>query len=424
MSNFAPALRRAAIYLLALILCFATQISFATGSTAASTKRAGTKAKSRSGRVQTGLDVLESQKFAPLRGKHIGIITNHTGLDSRGKSTIDALAHAPGVQIVAIFSPEHGLSGQSDERVSSAKDPSTGLQVFSLYGETLRPTDEMLKGVDALVFDIQDAGVRFYTYTVTMAYCMEEAAKRNIAFYVLDRPNPIGGEIVEGPVLDPDKTNFVAYFPIPVRYGLTIGELAQYFNSENHINADLHVIAMKNWHRNYFFESTGLRWIPPSPNLRTMKGSIAYPGLEILQSAGVSVGRGTEAPFEEFGAPWIDGEKVATALNTIHLPGLRFVEQPFIPVSGLYAGRRCGGVAIRIGDRAAVRAMRMGLEIAILLQKMYPEDFDASKSIALLGNAETVQKLKDGVPAADIVISWQPALIEYDKARRRYFLYK
>jgi len=424
LSKFAPALRRAAIYLLALILCFATQISFATGSSAASTKRAGTKSKSRSGRVQTGLDVLESQKFAPLHGKHIGIITNHTGLDSQGKSTIDALAHAPGVQIVAIFSLEQGLSGQSDERVSSAKDPSTGLQVFSLYGETLRPTDEMLKGVDTLVFDIQDAGVRFYTYTVTMAYCMEEAAKRNIAFYVLDRPNPIGGEIVEGPVLDPDKTNFVAYFPIPVRYGLTIGELAQYFNSENHINADLHVIAMKNWHRNYFFESTGLRWIPPSPNLRTMKGSIAYPGLEILQSAGVSVGRGTEAPFEEFGAPWIDGEKVAAALNTIHLPGLRFVEQPFIPVSGLYAGRRCGGVAIRIGDRAAVRAMRMGLEIAILLQKMYPEDFDASKSIALLGNAETVQKLKDGVPAADIVISWQPALIEYDKARRRYFLYK
>ncbi|PYU03283.1 MAG: serine hydrolase, partial [Acidobacteria bacterium] len=357
-------------------------------------------------------------------GKHIGIITNHTGLDSQGKSTIDALAHAPGVQIVAIFSPEHGLSGQSDERVSSAQDPSTGLQVFSLYGETLRPTDEMLKGVDTLVFDIQDAGVRFYTYTVTMAYCMEEAAKRNVAFYVLDRPNPIGGEIVEGPILDPDKTNFVAYFPIPVRYGLTIGELAQYFNSENHINADLHVIAMKNWHRNYFFESTGLRWIPPSPNLRTMKGSIAYPGLEILQNAGVSVGRGTEAPFEEFGAPWIDGEKVAAALDTIHLPGLRFVAQPFIPVSGLYAGRRCGGVAIRIVDRAAVRAMRMGLEIAILLQKMYPENFDASKSIALLGNAETVQKLKDGVPAADIVISWQPAVTEYDKTRRRYFLYK
>jgi uncharacterized protein YbbC (DUF1343 family) len=392
----------------------------------ATTKATTSKHKSnqRAGRVQTGLDVLESQKFAPLRGKHIGIITNHTGLDSQGRSTIELLAHAPGVQVVAIFSPEHGLGGQLDERLASSKDPSTGLQVFSLYGETLRPTDEMLKDVDTLVFDIQDAGVRFYTYTVTMAYAMEEAAKRNIAFYVLDRPNPLGGEIVEGPMLDADKTNFVAYFPIPVRYALTIGELAQFFNSENHINADLHVIAMKNWHRNYFFESTGVRWIPPSPNLRTLKGSIAYPGLEILQNAGVSVGRGTEAPFEEFGAPWMDSEKVASALNAAHLPGLRFVTQPFIPVSGLYAGKRCNGVGIRIGDRVAVRSVRMGLEIAALLKKMYPQNFDVSKTVTLLGNAQTVQKLEDGASPADIVASWQSGLSGYDKTRRRYLLYK
>jgi uncharacterized protein YbbC (DUF1343 family) len=382
------------------------------------------KSGGHAGRIQTGLDVLEAEKFAPLRGKHIGIITNHTGLDSREKSTIDILAHAPGVQVMALFSPEHGLGGQADDRITSTKDPSTSLQVFSLYGETLRPTDEMLKGVDTLVFDIQDAGVRFYTYTVTMAYCMEEAAKRNIAFYVLDRPNPIGGEIVEGPILDADKTNFVGYFPIPVRYGLTIGELAQFFNAENHINADLHVITMKNWHRNYFFESTGIRWIPPSPNLRTIKGSIVYPGLEILQDAGVSVGRGTEAPFEEFGAPWMDGEKVASALNGEDLPGLKFVAQPFIPVSGLYAGKRCGGVGIRIGERGAVRPMRMGLEIASLLQKMYPQNFTISKTIGLLGDAETVQKLKDGVPPSEIVASWQPSLAEYDKTRRKYFLYK
>ena len=374
--------------------------------------------------MQTGLDVLESQRFAPLRGKHIGIITNHTGLDSQGKSTIELLAHAPGVQVVAIFTPEHGLGGQLDERLSSSKDPSTGLHVFSLYGETLRPTDEMLHGVDTLVFDIQDAGVRFYTYTVTMAYAMEEAAKRNIAFYVLDRPNPLGGEIIEGPMLDADKTNFVGYFPIPVRYAMTIGELAQFFNSENHINADLHVIAMKNWHRNLFFENTGVRWIPPSPNLRTLKGSIVYPGLEILQSAGVSVGRGTEAPFEEFGAPWMDGEKVASALNGAHLPGLKFVIQPFIPVTGLHAGRRCNGVGIRIGDRAAVRSMRMGLEIAALLEKVYPQDFDVSKTVTLLGNAEAVQKLLDGALPADIVASWQPSLSDYDKKRRRYLLYK
>src|SRR5439155_1224105 len=215
---------------------------------------------------------------------------------------IDLLARAAGLQLVALFSPEHGLAGRANENVASSKDPTTGLSIYSLYGDARRPTDEMLQGVDALVFDIQDAGVRFYTYTVTMAYCMEEAAKRQIPFFVLDRPNPLGGEIVEGPMLDPDKTSFVAYFPIPVRYGLTIGELAQFFNAENHIGAELHVIAMRNWHRNYFFESTGINWVPPSPALRTTKGSILYPGIEVLQASGVSVGRGTQAPFEEFGA--------------------------------------------------------------------------------------------------------------------------
>jgi uncharacterized protein YbbC (DUF1343 family) len=282
----------------------------------------------------------------------------------------------------------------------------------------------MLQGIDALVFDIQDAGVRFYTYTATMGYCMEEAAKRHIAFYVLDRPNPIGGEIVEGPMLDPDKTSFVAYYPLPVRYGLTIGELALLFNTENHINAELHVVAMKNWHRNYFFESTGIRWVPPSPNLRTMKGAITYPGLEMLQNAGVSVGRGTQTPFEQFGAPWMDGEKVAAALNAVGLPGVSFVAQSFIPVSGLYMGRRCGGVSIRIGDRGAVRAMRLGMEIAALMESTYAKDFDVDKTITLLGNAETVQKLKEGVSAGEIVDSWQRSLAEYEPTRRKYFLYK
>ena len=382
------------------------------------------KAVARAGRVQTGLDVLEAQKFAALRDKRIGIITNHTGLDAQGKSTIDLLTHAPGVKVVALFSPEHGLAGRSDDKVSSAKDPTTGLPVYSLYDENRRPTDEMLQGIDALVFDIQDAGARFYTYTATMGYCMEEAAKRRIAFYVLDRPNPIGGEIIEGPMLDPDKTSFVAYYPLPVRYGLTIGELAQLFNAENHIDADLHVIPMKNWRRNYFFDSTGVRWVPPSPNLRTIKGAVVYPGLEILQAAGVSVGRGTETPFEQFGAPWMDGERVAAALNAAQLPGLKFVAQPFIPVSGLYMGRRCGGVSIRIGDRATVRAMRLGIEIAVLLERMYTQDFAVEKTITLLGNSETVQKLKDGASAADILSSWQGSLAAFDQTRRRYFLYQ
>jgi uncharacterized protein YbbC (DUF1343 family) len=376
------------------------------------------------GRVQTGLDVLESEKFASLRGKHVGLITNHTGVDFQGRSTVELLAKAPGVQLVSLFSPEHGIAGHSDEKVSSSKDPSTGLPIFSLYGEHLRPTDDMLQGIDTLVFDVQDAGVRFYTYTTTMGYCMEEAAKHNIAFFVLDRPNPLTGDIVEGPMLDPDKTSFVAYYPIPVRYALTIGELAQFYNSENHINADLHVIKMKNWHRNYFFESTGSRWIPPSPNLRTLKGSILYPGLEILQNAGISVGRGTEAPFEEFGAPWINGEDVAAELNTKNLPGLRFSNQPFIPVSGLFAGQRCGGVGIKVTDRAAVRSMRMGLEIAALLQKTYPTQFDSSKTLELLGNEQTVHDLQAGVSPEKIVSSWSTDLATFDQLRRKYFLYK
>jgi uncharacterized protein YbbC (DUF1343 family) len=386
--------------------------------------RATSKHSSRAARVQTGLDVLEAQRFAPLRGKHLGIITNHTGRDSQERSTVDVLSHATGFQIVALFSPEHGLAGRNDEKIASTKDLSTGLPVYSLYGETLRPNDEMLKGIDALVFDVQDAGVRFYTYTVTMAYCMEEAAKRNIAFFILDRPNPLGGQIVEGPMLDAEKTSFVAYFPLPVRYGLTIGELAQFFNAENHIGADLHVIAMKNWHRNYFFESTGIKWIPPSPNLRTIKGSILYPGIEILQNAGVSVGRGTETPFEEFGAPWLDGENVAAALNERHLPGVHFASKPFIPIAGLYAGQRCGGVAARVTDRAVVRSMRVGLEIAAILEKLYPKQFDISKLITLVGNSDTIQQLQSGVAPDKIVASWSDSLTAFDKIRSRYFLYK
>jgi uncharacterized protein YbbC (DUF1343 family) len=382
------------------------------------------KRSARPGRVQTGLDVLEAQKFAPLRNKHVGLITNHTGIDSEGRNTADLLSRAAGVHLVALFSPEHGLAGRNDEKVASTKDAATGLPIFSLYGENLRPTDEMLRGIDTLVFDIQDAGVRFYTYTTTMAYCMEEAAKHKIAFYVLDRPNPIGGNIVEGPMLDADKTSFVAYFPLPVRYGLTIGELAQFFNAENHINCDLHVIAMKNWHRNYFFESTGARWIPPSPNLRTLKGAVLYPGIEILQNAGISVGRGTETPFEEFGAPWINGEEVAAALNERHLAGLRFSNQPFIPVIGLYSGQRCGGVAVRITDRQAVRAMQMGMEIATVLKKMYPDKFDPEKLLTLVGNAETIRELQAGTAPEKIVESWNADLSAFESLRKKYFLYK
>ena len=415
-------LNRSLRQLLLALVCSFLACVFAASFAVAAQKHAKPQ-RSHVGRVQTGLDVLESEKFASLRGKHVGLITNHTGVDFQGRSTVEALAKAPGVQLVALFSPEHGIAGHALDKVYSSKDPSTGLPIYSLYGEQLRPTDDMLKDIDALVFDVQDAGVRFYTYTTTMAYCMEEAAKHGIAFYVLDRPNPLNGDIVEGPMLDADKTSFVAYYPVPVRYALTIGELAEFYNSENYINADLQVIKMKNWHRNYFFESTGSRWIPPSPNLRTLKGAILYPGLEILQSAGVSVGRGTEAPFEEFGAPWMNGDDISAALNAKNLPGLHFFNKPFIPVSGLYAGQRCGGVGIKVTDRAAVRSMRMGLEIAAILQKKYPQQFDSSKMVELIGNDQAVRDLQAGVSPEQIVRGWTASLAAFDQVRRKYLLY-
>ena len=388
-------------FLIPLICCFAVAAQAQAGNAHSANQHRARHSRN-AARVMVGLDVLEAEHFALLRGKHVGVITNHSGLDAQGRTTIDALTHAPGIQVVALFTPEHGLGGNQDENVSSTKDPVSGLPVYSLYGETRRPTDQMLAGIDALVFDVQDAGVRFYTYTTTMAYCMEEAAKRKIAFFVLDRPNPLGGEIVEGPVLDADKTSFTAYFPLPVRYGLTIGELAQLFNEENHIQCELHVIAMKNWRRNYFYEETGLRWLPPSPNL----------------------GRGTEAPFEEFGAPWMHGEDVAARLSERHIEGVRFVAADFIPVAGLYAAERCGGVAIRVLDKGAVRSMTMGMEIASILRQLYPEKFDVQKMSFLVGNEQTIRQLQESVPATEIVKGWDAHLKTFELMRRKYFLYK
>jgi uncharacterized protein YbbC (DUF1343 family)/CubicO group peptidase (beta-lactamase class C family) len=373
--------------------------------------------------TKTGIDVLEEQQFAPLRGKRVGVITNQTGVDAAGRRTIDLLAHAAGVRLAAIFSPEHGLAGSADANVASTTDTATGLPVFSLYGETRRPTDEMLKGIDALVFDVQDAGVRFYTYATTMAYAMEEAAKRHIAFYVLDRPNPLDGETIEGPMLDRANISFTGYFPMPVRYGMTLGELAQFFNAENYIGADLHVIAMKDWHRQDRFEATGLMWIPPSPNLRSLNAALLYPGIEILQAAGVSVGRGTDAPFEMFGAPWIDPVEIADELNRQFIPGVRFVPTHFTPSSDLYKGQLCGALSLVITDRASVNAMLMGLEIASLLNKKYPNNFQLAKMIELLGSSATIDRLKAGDAPSRIVLDWQFDLDVFRKMREKYLLY-
>ncbi len=370
-----------------------------------------------------GIDVLEEENFTLLRGKHLGVITNQTGVDRSGRRTIDLLAHAPGVKLVALFSPEHGPSGNVDEEVPSSTDAATGLPVYSLYGQTRRPTPRMLEGIDTLVFDIQEAGVRFYTYATTMGYAMEEAAKRRIAFYVLDRPNPLGGERIEGPMLDRDRLSFTGYFPMPVRHGMTLGELAQMFNAENHLGAELHVVAMTNWHRRDTYEATGLAWIPPSPNLPTLEALLLYPGVEILQAGGVSVGRGTDAPFQLLGAPWIRAAELADALDARSVPGVRFAPSSFTPRSGLYQGQACQGVALAIADRGSLDSMRMALEIAATLAKLYPKEFALDKIATLLGSQATLERLKRGDAPARIVRGWAGELEAFRKMRAKYLLY-
>ena len=376
-------------------------------------------------RTMTGIDVLELENFSALRGKSVGLITNQTGVDAQGRRTIDVLAKAPGLKLVAIFSPEHGVTGNVDApSVADATDAATKLPIYSLYGATRRPTPEMLKDIDALVFDVQDAGVRFYTYVTTMAYCMEEAAKNHVAFFVLDRPDPIGGEVIEGPMLDRSRTSFVGYFPMPVRYAMTMGELAQMFNAENKIGAELRVVAMKNWARSEAYDRTGLRWIAPSPNLRTVNEAFLYPGIEILQAAGVSVGRGTEAPFEIFGAPWIHGGDLAAVLNARKFPGVSFAPAQFTPTEAPYKGQGCEGVTITLTDEVELRPMLMGMTIADMLHRMYPEQFHVEKMMELLGSEATVERVEKGVRPAEIVAGWANELDSFREMREKYLLYR
>jgi uncharacterized protein YbbC (DUF1343 family) len=374
-------------------------------------------------RTQAGIDVLEAQHLAELRGKHVGVVTNQTGVDAFGRRTIDVLAKADGVKLVAIFSPEHGIAASADAMVANATDSATGLPIYSLYGETRRPTDAMLQGIDALVFDIQDVGVRFYTYVTTMAYCMEAAAKHNVAFFVLDRPNPLGGEVIEGPPLDTDKVSFVGYFPMPVRYAMTVGELAKMVNTENKIGADLHIVEMRSWRRNEMYWLTGLPWIPPSPNLPALANLIPYPGIEILQAGGVSVGRGTDSAFLEFGAPWIRSEELMAELKRRSITGVTFEAKTFTPKNGPYAGEKCDGVRLTVTDREGFRSMLMGMEIAETLHKLYSQQFQISKMIALLGSQSTVDRLGRGDDPKAIEAGWEGDLAKFRAMRAKYLMY-
>jgi uncharacterized protein YbbC (DUF1343 family) len=371
----------------------------------------------RNGATLTGLDVLVARKFQPLQGKRVGLITNHTGVDRLGRRNIDLMREA-GVEVVALFSPEHGLEGREDRPgLPDAADARSGIQVFSLYGKTLRPTPEMLHGIDALVFDIQDVGARFYTYETTMAYAMEAAAKAGIPFYVLDRPNPITGTHVEGPLLDAANQSFVGYFPgLPVRHGMTMGELARLFNGENKIGAALTVIEIEGWNRGDWFDETGLPWIDPSPNLRSLNAATLYPGLCLLEySKGYSVGRGTDSPFEQIGADFMGALEFAAYLNRREIPGVR-----------VYPARvgTMEGVRFVIVNRESLDATRLGLEVAAAIQKLYPGKIDFSVNKRLIGSDDAIGRLQAGDDPRTIQQGFQDAVAAFVKIREPYLLYR
>ena len=374
--------------------------------------------------VWTGLDVLREAGFEPLMGARVGLVTNQTGRARDGATTIDLLAAAPGVELVALFSPEHGIRGVMDGPVSSSRDTRTGLPIHSLYGDTRRPTAEMLQGLDTLVVDLQDVGARFYTYATTMAYLLEAAAARGLRVMVLDRPNPIGGVDVEGPILDESSTGFTGYFPSPVRHGLTLGELARLFNTERGIGAALEVVAMRGWQRETWFDQTGLRWVDPSPNMRNLHQALLYPGIGAIEGSNLSVGRGTDTPFEQIGAPWIDGPELARELNTRRLPGVRVYPLRFSPSSSRFAGELCEGVFFIVTDRDAVRPVRLGLEVAAALYRLYGDQFDLDAVARLLGSRDTLARIRAGDPPWEIAAGWAEGEAAWRRLRVPYLLYE
>ncbi|MCC6992131.1 MAG: DUF1343 domain-containing protein [Acidobacteria bacterium] len=375
-------------------------------------------------RVLPGIDVLARDGFAVLKGRKVGLVTNHTGLSATGASTIDVLHTAPGVTLVSLFSPEHGIRGLLDEEgIASSKDERTGLTIHSLYGTTRRPTPEMLQGIDTLVVDLQDVGVRFYTYLATMGYVLEEAAKQKIKVVVLDRPNPIDGWHVEGPLAEGDLLSFIAYMPMPIRHGMTIGELAQLFNAERKIGADLTVVKMEGWRRDQWFDQTGLTWVNPSPNMRNLNQAALYPGIGAIEYANISVGRGTDQPFEQIGAPWIDGPRLAAALNARGLAGIRFYPVRFTPTSSVHAKVACQGVFMVVTNREQLQPTRVGMEIAAALYTLHGDQFDVKTSERLVGTPTALARAKAGDDPAAIVASWAGAEASWRRLRAKYLLY-
>lgn len=377
--------------------------------------------------VIPGIEVLLSEQLHLIRGKRIGLITNHSGVDRKLRHDIDLLASAPGVKLTALFSPEHGIRGaaQAGEKVRSSVDAKTGVPIYSLYGETRRPSAEMLRDVDVLVYDIQDIGSRFYTYISTLGECMHAAAERKIPLIVLDRPNPLGGENIEGPLLDPTFRSFVGAYSIPIRYGLTPGELAGWIKTNLKLDLELSVVKMRHWTRAQWYEETKLVWVPPSPNVPTMASALVYPGMCLIEGTNLSEGRGTTTPFEIVGAPWIDGIKLSARLNALALPGALFRPIAFTPTLSKFSGEACQGVQLHVSDRRSFRSLSTALAIIEDIRRNYPEQFQfKSAHFDRLAGTDTVRKaLERNEAAAQIVLTWQRDLKAFEITRTRFLLY-
>ncbi len=373
--------------------------------------------------VLNGIDVLVKSNFAPLQGLRVALISNHTGADRERRSTIDLLHEAPGVKLVALFGPEHGIRGDKDEKVGDGVDQKTGLPVYSLYGATRKPKPEQLKDLDALVFDIQDIGCRFYTYISTMGNCLEAAGQAHLKVFVLDRVNPIAPAGIDGPLWEGERS-FTAFHRIPVRHGMTVGELARMFNRECGFNADLTIIPVQGWKRDFWYDQTLLPWINPSPNMRSLTEATLYPGIGLLETTALSVGRGTGTPFEVVGAPYIDDVQLAKELNAAGLPGLRFVPVRYTPTASVFEGKECGGVSIVLSSRDQGVVMDAGLLIAATLHRLHPDKFNIDKFNNLLGDTNTIAALKAGKSITDIRKTWEAGLDDFRKRREPFLLYK
>jgi uncharacterized protein YbbC (DUF1343 family) len=383
--------------------------------------------------VMTGIDVLAARGFDVLKERRVGLITNHTGRTADGISTIDVLRLAPGVRLVALFSPEHGIGGQFDQKLGSSIDPVTGLPVYSLYGASCRPTAAMLQGIDLLVFDIQDIGTRFYTYIGTLSLSMRAAREAGIPFVVLDRPNPIGGVAVAGAVpavtaessVQSDCEALTSIHPIPTRHGMTVGELARLFNAEFGINCDLTVVPMQGWQRGMYYDETGLAWINTSPNMRSLHAALLYSGPGTLETVNLSVGRGTEQPFEVYGAPWVDAEALLRNLSARTIPGVSFSAREFVPAGHPYRGKTCRGVGITVLDRKLFDPILTGLHLLQAFYQVQPEQLRQKQGFAIeVGDDEVWTLLtKGGRTPEEVAARWQEGTERFRELREQYLLY-